>query len=211
MESSNRYQFNFTAGAAMIQESITVAETFVACDEDWNRTVDAIDKGNLLLKTKSASARRLLNLVVSRLKTLTSTQLHLLTILPDAEKRLVVLLSIVKKHSIVYDFIVHTLREKYFNFELTLNYADFNSFLRDIETEHPEIDEISDTTLKKTRQIIFKILAETGLITANKDSTIEKPLLSEELETSIINDDPCLLKAMLYSNSELQQAINKIK
>ena len=135
MEESARYQFNFTAGSAMVQESITVAETFVANGEDWNKTEQIVDSANLLLKVKSASARRLLNLIISRLKLLTINQIHLLTELPNAEKKLVVHLAIVKKHGIVANFITHTVREKYYNFDLSLSYADFNSFLRNIETE----------------------------------------------------------------------------
>lgn len=211
MEESARYQFNFTAGSAMVQESITVAETFVANGEDWNKTEQIVDSANLLLKVKSASARRLLNLIISRLKLLTINQIHLLTELPNAEKKLVVLLAIVKKHGIVADFITHTVREKYYNFDLSLSYADFNSFLRNIEIEHPEINEVSETTIKKTRQMTFKILQDTGIITSTKGGDIEKPYLSEKLEKSIVNDNPRWLACMLYSDTEIQEAIDRNK
>lgn len=211
MEETGRYQFNFTAGSAMVQESITVVESYMENGEDWDRTAMLVDKYNLLFKVKSTSAHRLLNLVVSRLKTLTKSQLTLITTLPNSEKKLVVLLSLVKKHSIIADFITHTVREKYFNFDLGLSYSDFNTFIRDIETEHPEVNGISDATLKKTRQVIFKILEETGLITSSKKRDITKPFLSEELEKAIVEDNPKWLACLLYGNDEIREAIDRSK
>lgn len=211
MGESVRYQFNFTAGSAMVQESVTVAETFMANGENWNKTEQVVDSANLLLKVKSTSARRLLNLIISRLKLLTNEQVCLLTELPNTEKRLVVLLAIAKKHGIVADFITHTVREKYYNFDLSLTYADFNSFVRNIETEHPEVNEVSETTLKKTRQMMFRILQETGIITSTMDGDIEKPYLSEQLEKSIVNDNPRWLACMLYSDTEIKEAIDRNK
>lgn len=195
----------------MVQESITVAESYLDNGEDWNKTEKIVDSDNMLLKVKSASAHRMLNLIVSRLKLLTRDQIRLLTELPNSEKKLVVLLSIVKKHSIVEDFITHTVREKYYNFDLTLSYADFNSFVRSIESEHPEINNISETTLKKTRQVIFKMLQETGLITSTKNGDIEKPYLSEQLERAIVEDNPRWLSSMLYSDDEIREVIDKNK
>nr|WP_298673226.1 DUF1819 family protein [uncultured Prevotella sp.] len=211
MEESARYQFNFTAGSAMVQESITVAESYMECGEDWEKAIQHVEADNLLLKVKSASARRQLNLVVSRLKLLTKEQLNLLTTLPNTEKRLVVLLAVVKKHDIVADFITHTVRDKFYHFDLTLSYSDFNSFIRNIETEHPEVNEVSETTLKKIRQVIFKILEETGLITSTNDGDIDKPYISTELEHAIVSDNPRWLVCLLYSDDEMREAIERNK
>ena len=181
------------------------------CGEDWEKAIQHVDADNLLLKVKSASARRQLNLVVSRLKLLTKEQLNLLTTLPNTEKRLIVLLAVVKKHDIVADFITHTVRDKFYHFDLTLSYSDFNSFIRNIETEHPEVNEVSETTLKKIRQVIFKILEETGLITRTNDGDIDKPYISTELEHAIVSDNPRWLVCLLYSDDEMREAIERNK
>ena len=127
--------------------------------------------------------------------------------MPD--KKIMVILSIIKSHPLVFDFIAETIRSKYFAFDYKLTYADYNAFINEKQAEHPELNSITEGTGKKIRQMVFKILEQTELIDSVKSGTIKKPYVSPQLEQVIVKDNPYLLAALLYNNEEIILATQK--
>ncbi len=167
------YNFSFTAGSALIQETITVANVLIDKGFDWNKTKCAIIEGNLLQKDKSETSMRQFSLIKSRLERLTNEQINRLCTDLMPEKRILILLAIIKAHSLIFDFIVDSVRTKYFAFDYKLKYADYNAFIQEKLEEHQELTTITETTDKKIRQIVFKILEQTELIDSVKEGNIK--------------------------------------
>ena len=106
---------SFTAGAAMLNEMHAVAEAFVACDGDWERTKDKTFKENLKEKEKMSSNVRYFALMKQRLEVLNDAELDMLVNGTVAVRRLIVLLAICKAHSFIYDFISENVRDCFYN------------------------------------------------------------------------------------------------
>ena len=197
------YNMSFTAGAAMLNEMHAVAEALVACDGDWERTKDKTFKENLMEKEKMSSNIRYFALMKQRLSVLNAAELCMLVNGTVAVRRLIVLLAICKAHSFIYDFISENVRDCFYNQYEKISHANFNEFYNEKKYEHPEIEQVSELTVAKMRQVVFRILEQTELIEDAESGILRRPYLSEAVERLIVKDDPKWLSIYLYSNNEI--------
>ena len=194
---------SFTAGAAMLNEMHAVAEALLACDGDWERTKDKTFKENLMEKEKMSSNIRYFALMKQRLEVLNEAELNMLVNGTVAVRRLIVLLAICKAHSFIYDFISENVRDCFYNQYEKISHANFNEFYNEKKYEHPEIEQVSELTVAKMRQVVFRILEQTELIEDAESGILRRPYLSEAVERLIVKDDPKWLAIYLYSNNEI--------
>lgn len=197
------YNMSFTAGAAMLNEMHAVAEALLACDGDWERTKDKTFKENLMEKEKMSSNIRYFALMKQRLEVLNEAELNMLVNGTVADRRLIVLLAICKAHSFIYDFISENVRDCFYNQYEKISHANFNEFYNEKKYEHPEIEQVSELTVAKMRQVVFRILEQTELIEDAGSGILRRPYLSEAVERLVVKDDPKWLAIYLYSNNEI--------
>lgn len=193
----------FTAGAAMLNEMHAVAEAFIECDGDWERTKDKTFRENLMEKDKMSSNQRYFALMKQRIEVLNPAELEMLVNSTVAIRRQIVLLAICKAHPFIYDFIAETVRECFYNQYEKVTHANYNEFYNEKKYEHPELEQVSEDTVYKMRQVIFRILEQTELIEDADSGILRRPYLSEALEQIIVKDDSKWLAIYLYSNNEI--------
>lgn len=197
------YNITFTAGAAMLNEMHAVAEALLECDGDWERTKDKTFRENLMEKGKMSSNQRYFALMKQRLEVLTSDEMEMLVNSTVAVRRQIVLLAICKAHSFIYDFISETVRDCFYNQYIKVTHANYNEFYNEKKYEHPELEQVSEDTIYKMRQVIFRILEQAEIIEDVESGIIRRPYLSETLERVIVKDNPKWLAIYLYSNNEI--------
>ena len=200
---SNIYNMSFTAGAAMLNETYAVAQALLDCNGDWDRTKEITFKENLMQKDKAASNARYFALMKQRLETLNQAELEMLVNSTVAVRRLLVLLAICKAHPFIYDFISENVRDCFYNQYEKITHANFNEFYNEKKYEHPEIEQVTDQTVAKMRQVTFRILEQTELIEDADSGILRRPYLTENVERLIVQDDPKWLAIYLYSNNEI--------
>lgn len=198
-----RYKFNFTAGSAMLNEMQSVAEELVACDGDWSQTAEQVMSKNLMHKEKPSTNRRYFSLMQERLRELNDDELKLLIEGAMPVKRQMILLAICKSHSLVFDFISEMIRELFYSQNEKVTPAHFNEFFHTKKYEHPELEEVTENTVYKMRQVLFLILEQLEIIESRKTGIINRPYLSQTVEETITKDNPQWLAGFLYSNSEI--------
>jgi hypothetical protein len=194
---------SFTAGAAMLNETYAVAEAFLDCDKDWNRTKGRTFRENLMNKEKVSSNQRYFALMKQRIEALNEAELQMLVGSSVAVQRQLVLLAICKAHAFVYDFITENVRESFYNMNERISHANFNEFFNEKKYEHPELEQISDLTVAKMRQVIFRILEQTELIESAESGLLRRPYLTDAVERLVVQDNPKWLTIYLYSNNEI--------
>ena len=118
-------------------------------------------------------------------------------------RRLIVLLAICKAHPFIYDFISEVVRERFYNQYERISHADFNEFYNENKYVHPELEKVTEQTVAKMRQVIFRILEQTEIIEDAESGILRRPYLSENIERLIVKDDPKWLAIYLYSNNEI--------
>lgn len=203
-----KYSFSFTAASALIPETLIIAEEYVKL-KDWKEVQKSLLENNLLNKIKQSTFKREFSEIKKRLSLLTPDQLQLMINGSYDDSKAMIFLSLVKTYSLLKDFIIEIIRTKYLVFDRELSEVDYNRFINSKNLTQPELTSISEVTLRKVKQVIFKLLEQVGIITNAKNGTILKPLLSKESLEVIIKEDPVLLTAFLFSNDEIKNLINK--
>jgi len=210
MVTKKKYTFSFTGASALITETMVIAEEYY-CLRDWKAVEKSLLDNNLLNKVKQATFKREFSEIKKRLSLLTKDQLQLMIQGSLDDAKAMILLSLVKAYSFFRDFIVEVIRNKYFLFDTIVSETDYIRFVNSKSISHSELTSITDVTAKKVKQVVFKLLEQVGLITQAKNGSILKPILNNKVIDVIIDDDPALLNAFLFSNEEIKSLLQKLK
>ena len=210
MVKNSKYSFSFTGASALITETMVVAEEYHRL-KDWKAVEKSLVDNNLLNKVKQATFKREFNEIKKRLSQLTQEQVQLMVQGSLDDAKTMVLLSLVKTYAYLKDFIIEVLRNKYLLFDTNFSEIDYIKFYNSKSYSHPELTDITELTAKKVKQRIFTFLEQVGLITDVKNGIILKPMLNDETIKIILNDDPVLLNAFLFTNEEIKLQLQKLK
>lgn len=194
------YNFSFTSSSLRLNEMIFVArQRSLMNDEDLS-----LKLGN----GKRSTGNKILNECKLRLTTLTDNQFKILLTGHVQTQKQIAFLAACKRFLFITDFVVEVVREKFLLFDYRLTDGDFLTFCRSKAELHPEIENLTDLTLKKIKQVTFKILEQSGLI----DSITLKNILPQYLESNIVQaineDNHIWLKLFLYSDNEIKKIQN---
>jgi hypothetical protein len=178
---------SFTTGTLLYTESMTVAKLYVESG-DWNQVREIVLADNRLqMRTENAS-RRIWQEVSSRLKRLTADQLALLLDGSRPEQNLLLWLAVCKRYRFIHDFAADILREKFLRGDLHLSYEKYDAFFYNKAEWHLEVAAVAPSTQRKQRQVVFKMLREAELLTA--DNRIRPAPLTPRLIAAITASDP---------------------
>lgn len=194
--SSNSYNLGFTAFGLGASHALALATVFLEAG-DWDRAKECAIERNVFSQTKTTSNRRLEREFRLRLQTLTADQLALLVSHPAEARVPIALLAAFKRYDLIRDFSVEVLGEKVSQFDFELRPSDYSSFIEHHEPAHPELLKLTDTTVKKIRQVTFRVLTEGGILSSGLPHRIAPAILPESVIEVIRRDDPALLKAFL--------------
>ena len=169
---------SFTTGSLFHRESVKLAALYLDLG-DWNSVRDKVIAENLLQTRTLNTLKRVCREVVSRLRALTQGELEFLVEASHQEQAYLLWLAVCRRYRFIADFAVEVLRERYITLKSDLTHEDFDSFFNRKSEWHLELDEITPATRGKLRQVLFKILRETDLLTAN--NMIHAAMLSPRL------------------------------
>lgn len=184
------YSMSFTTATLLRHESVLVAELFADLG-DWDAVRRLVLAENRLQMRTANSSRRVFREISSRLKQLTPQQLAYLLSADLREQKYLLWLAFCIRYRFVYDFAVEVVQEKFRRLDLTLTYEDYDIFFNNKAEWHPEVARVATSTRKKQRQVVFKIMHEAELLSA--ENQIVPILLSSPLKQVIAEDDPAHL------------------
>jgi hypothetical protein len=200
MSQRNRYDFSFTASSLRLPELLLVARAKVDSRE--------IDVLNELGGGKTTTGKRMYAEFQKRLGLLTLEQLELLVNGDLITQKQIALLSTCKPYAFISEFIIEVVREKYLSYDYQITEGDYLRFFRIKADLHEELENITEETKKKIKQVLFKILEQSGLINDIKNRVIQPQILDINLMEVIANDNPNWLKVLLVSDFDITR-VNK--
>lgn len=172
------YKLSFTAASLLIAESAKVAEVYLNC-KDWDQTKKNILENNLLQSRTTSRTIRILRELIQRLKSLTDTQLELLVDGNNLEKKYLLWFAVCKTYEILEEFSREVVHEKYLARNLRLTDLDYDAFFNRKAEWNEELQNITDKTRKKIRQVAFLMMKEAELIT--NEHEIVRAMMSTRL------------------------------
>lgn len=198
------YSLSFTAASLMVYETEKLIELYLE-HKDWEKVQNLVIEDNVLQKGTIATRKREFIELKKRVESLTLEELNYFEEASGTEIKYLVLLGCFKSYQFIYDFVAEVIRNKLLLFDYQILNSDYESFFESKALLHDNLNTISEATQKKIKQVVFKILEQADIIDNVKNKNIQKPYLSEDVLKLIINDDPKLLRAFLYSDNEINE------
>lgn len=190
-----KYSLSYTAASLRIQDTIRVAEAIQ--NNDFEGLDERIGNG------KTSTGRRIRRELEKRLRSLTDDQLDFLLDagLDDAKKMAFV--AVCKTYQFIYEFVVEVLREKIVQLDAQISQGEYLSFFNRKCELHPELEELTQNSKDKIRQVLFRMLEEAKLIDNVRSKNIQPQFLPAEFQEALRADDPQLLRIFLMPNADI--------
>jgi hypothetical protein len=201
--SLRRYALSFTTGALLAREAALLAPVYVE-QRDWGRVRNLAVEDNLLQARTYRTGIRLVRETVKRLSVLSDEEVELLTEATTSERSYIMWAAACRRYELIGEFAEEVLRERFLLLAGTLEYSDFDSFLRSKALWHEELAEIKDSTLQKLRSNVFKMLQDAELLSEAGD--IIPAVLSERVADVLSAHTPSALRFFPTQQTEGQGA-----
>ena len=182
-----RYSLSFTAGGLLAREAAVLSSLYGKL-RDWVKVRDAAVEENLLqTRTHSTSVRRVRE-TVNRLSVLSDRELEILADVTATERGHLMWAAACRRYEFIGEFAEEVLHERFLTLVGTVSYEDYDTFYRAKAMWHEELDDVTDLSYKKLRQVLFKMMVEAGLVT--KQGAIEPVLLSARVTDCLTERSP---------------------
>lgn len=112
-----------------------------------------------------------------------------ITTQPMDTAKQICLYAMMKRYRLVWDFMLTVIGEKYRLQEFSFGKKDINIFFMQIQEQDDFVSSWSDSTIKKIRQVLIKILVENGYLDHIKSEHLNQVLISSVLENGIRNNN----------------------
>jgi hypothetical protein len=196
-----KYKLSFTAASLSLSESVKIAEVFLGC-QDWDETTRIIKENNLLQSRTNSRTTRVLHELIPRLKNLSMKQIELLAEGDLKEQKHLLWFAICKTYSFIQEFAIEVLHEKFMSLNLEITELDYTVFFNRKADWHEELETITPMTKYKLKQVIFRILKQVELLSA--DNKIIQVMLSSRLIDVLRPDAPMSFQIFPISPSDIQ-------
>jgi hypothetical protein len=134
---------------------------------------DWVDVQKIILETNSLQARTTSSLkrttreVIQRLQTLTEDQLSVLTEGNRKDQTDILWLAVCKHYEIIREFAIKVIREKYLRLDRQLSFLDWDTFFNSKAEWDDQLENLTDSTKDKLRQVLFRMLHEAEIISTS--------------------------------------------
>lgn len=160
------YRLSFSTGGLFISDSVKLAELYLEL-RAWPAVRKAASDQGLTQFSASSSATRTVRELVTRLSTLDDDELQLLCDGGSSEQAALLWLALCRTYPLIREFATEVLAERLASFRTALGHEHFDAFIANKAQWNDAIADLSETTLKKLRQILFRYMREAGLLLEN--------------------------------------------
>ena len=164
--------------------------------------INRIVKDNLFQYPTEKSIRQMAKACVNRLKAMEDEDLIDAIASQSSEiAKQICMYAMMKQNRLVWDFMITVIGEKYRMQNFSFSQMDVNVFFMQLQEQDDYVAGWSETTVKKIRQILIRVLAENEYLDNIKADHINPVWLNPVLENAIRsnNDDRALTAFNCFS------------
>ena len=165
-----KYRLSFGTGNAYINESSLILKKYLE-NKDWKETEKYNIENNILQTNSFSSAKRIFREISLRLKSLSNEEQEFFIRSNYVDQSILIWISICRTYRFIGDFSSMIILEKFNSYQLELDYNDFNYFYEKQKVFHEELNLLKDSTRKKLRQVIFRIMKDLNIISKTLEIT----------------------------------------
>ena len=168
-----KYRLSFGTGNSYINESNLILNKYLE-NKDWEETQKYSIENNILQTNTLSSAKRIFRETSLRLKSLSHQEQEFFIRSNYLDQSILIWIAICRTYKFIGDFASMIISEKFSSYQIELNYNDFDYFYEQQKVFYEELNSLKDSTRKKLRQVIFRIMKDLNMISKAKEIT---PLL----------------------------------
>lgn len=160
-----------------------------------NEVIERIEEENLFQYPTEKSIRQMAKVCISRLKGMGDEELIEAVVSQSSETaKQICMYAMMKQYRLVWDFMITVIGEKYRMQNFSFSQMDVNVFFMQLQEQDDYVAGWSESTVKKIRQILIRMLAENDYLDSIKADHINPVWLNPMLENAIRsnNDDRAL-------------------
>lgn len=172
-----RYALSFTIGALLTREA-TIAAPLYLHSHDWKGVRARLIEENLFQASVATTAERWVRETLQRLAVFSDDELILLIEASPTERNTLMWVAACRRYTFIGEFAEEVVRERFLLLTPQLSHEDFDSFVNGKALWHSELTELKESTLKKLRANVFRMLTEAGLLFGGQ---IQQAVLSERV------------------------------
>jgi len=203
MNIESKYILSFTAASLRLNEMVKVAKA--AQEEDITDLATVKESGVVFGSVKNRTTDREFREIRKRLETLTTDQKNILIHGDLNSQKQIAFLAVCKHYAFIREFAIEVIRDKALVFDYQLHESDYNSFINNKISLHPELEKFSESTRKKAKQVMFRILEQAGIINNAVEKTIQPQILQQDVINALLKEDPMWLKIFMMSDRDIKQ------
>lgn len=185
--SNNGYLLSFTAASLSVSDSVRIAELYLR-QKDWAQVRILLQQENLLRSRTSSRTTRVAQELLKRLMQLSTAQLELLVEGSLSEQKYLLWYAACKTYKFIDEFSREVLHEKYLARNLRVTDLDYDAFFNRKAEWNDKLQNITEKTRKKIRQVTFLMMKEAELISVQNE--ILRAMLSSRLIEVLRPDAP---------------------
>jgi len=203
MQSQSKYILSFTAASLRLNEMIKVAKA--AYDNNTTDLNVVKESGVVFSSVKTRTSDREFREIRKRLEKLTPEQINILINGDLISQKQIAFLAVCKRYGFIRDFTIEVIRNKVLVFDYQLHESDYNSFINSKILLYPELEEFSESTRKKAKQVMFRILEQADIINNAVEKTIQPQILQQGVINAIVKEDSMWLKIFMISDRDIKK------
>ena len=148
--------------------------------------IDRIVKENLFQYPTEKSVRKMAQACLRRLEALDDETLtEAIATQPSEVAKQVCLYAMMKQYRLVWDFMITVIGSKYQLMDTSFGKIDLNTFFMRLQEQDDDVASWSDSTIKKLKQVLLKILVDNEYVDSTKADKLNPVLISPLLENAI--------------------------
>ncbi len=181
--SLKKYRMSFSVGGLMVNESLDLAHHW-RVGETWPEARDRLLSEGISSFPKFASQTRVVREIFDRISRLTEAERsYLLEGADRIEQQALIWLAVCRTYAFVREFAIEIIEERFLSWRLDLGHENFDRFWDDKADIDASLSLLSSSTRAKLRQILFRILRESGVLST--EGRIQQIWLSVRLKMLI--------------------------
>ena len=197
-----RYSLSFTAAGLRPELAAVIAGIHLEEQGDWARTKATVLERNALQARSASGCKRLESELRQRLQCLTVAQIQLLARGSSDERNAMAWLAVLKRIEIAFDLTREVLLGKLSSLDPVLRRSEMAAFYENCERDHPQLTALAPSSQQKVRSTLLVMLRDAGLLSGKAGKggtlgTVQRPLLSPQVQELVASDDPALLTGFL--------------
>lgn len=199
----NKYKATFTLGALLSKEADALLSGVEAADGE-SINLSSLDFEKIPVNSEQ-SKKKLGNELLRRLKNIDTDFISLFITGSLQDKKLILFYAACRTYTLIADFMLEKVLDKWYNLDYELSSYDFQNFLYQKADTNRELENLTESTRYKMAQVVLKMLSELGMLQKGKLQRMDhNPLILKKVSQM---GDTWFLQALLLNDHEREEIL----